>query len=294
MRRLGCSVPAARGHTRRACERQASTTAPSTSGGAGGSSSSSSTGRGATYSASAAEAEAPSTTAARRARAVAIQRRELVYRWLRRLVVPAFSAYGLFVVRPTEGHFLRYAAERRHLDPAFNVWFPPVAAASPEESAAAALPPASDTSAVAAAFRTERDRAWAAQRFNYTRGSEDEERVARKRLLFARDRVHQPDDTVVETIRSPSERIEDLRALQEHPPMHLLSEQLSNIAVVSHRYRAATAAAAEAAPPPPIEIHVEDRYFFATAAILFRDRDSRVVHTMRFIGACGMLWKEIA
>ncbi|KAG5505169.1 hypothetical protein JIQ42_04357 [Leishmania sp. Namibia] len=290
-------------------------------------------------------------SAARLARAAEIRRREMLLRWLRCLVIPFFSVYGLFLLRPTEGHFLRYVAERRHLDTAFNAWFPPVAVGStaqpgtkvapdtraltatgvpsPKGEAGArgeaSLPP----EAIVTVFRSERDREWAAKRFKYKKGSDDEERVARKRLLFARDRVHLPDDTVVETIRSRSERLEELRALREHPPMHLLSEQLNSIAEESHRYAAAAAAqsahgkdAASPAPlsngaaatpslnrvtslpsrgataaasvPPKVELRFEDRFLYATAAILFRDCDDRVVRTMRFIGVCGMLWKEVA
>ncbi|CAG9571309.1 hypothetical protein LMJF_14_1155 [Leishmania major strain Friedlin] len=300
--------------------------------------------------------DAGAAGAARLARAAEIRRKELLFRWLRRLVVPAFSIYGLFLLRPTEGHFLRYVAERRHLDASFNAWFPPVTVGSPTEPGskvepAKRAPTATNTSSptggaganggassmapgvIPTVFRSERDREWAAQRFNYKKGSDDEERVARKRLLFARDRVHLPDDTVVETIRSPTEQLEELRALREHPPMHLLSEQLNSIAEESHRYAAALAAAAAAQPadpkdvaspaslrsdaaatssldgvalpplpgaaavvssPPQVEIQFEDRSLFATAAILFRDRDDRVVRAMRFIGACGMVWKEVA
>ncbi|KAG5509452.1 hypothetical protein JKF63_06762 [Porcisia hertigi] len=289
-------------------------------------------------------------------RAAEIRRRELLFRWLRRLVVPAFSIYGLFLLRPTEGHFLRYAAERRHLDTAFNAWFPPVALGIPKESASTVAPATttaptaasassptngevvgretlSPPNAIAAAFRSERDREWAAQRFNYKKGSEDEERVARKRLLFARDRVYFSDDTVVETIRSQSDQLEELSALREHPPMHLLSEQLNTIAEESRRYASALAAAGNrkladddgaalptsvrsdaaaisspsaVAPrpragaasavvvPPTVEVQFEDHFLFATAAIIFRDCDHRVVRTMRFIGACGMMWKELA
>ncbi|CBZ24979.1 hypothetical protein LMXM_14_1155 [Leishmania mexicana MHOM/GT/2001/U1103] len=287
------------------------------------------------------------------ARAAEIRRNELLFRWLRCLVVPAFSIYGLFLLRPTEGHFLRYVAERRHLDASFNAWFPPVAVGSPTEPGSKvepsrSTPTATSTSsptggagtkggasslapgAIPTVFRSERDREWAAQRFNYKRGSDDEERVARKRLLFARDRVHLSDDTVIETIRSPSEQLEELRALHEHPPMHLLSEQLNTIAEESHRYAVSLAAAQSADPkdvaspaslkgdgavtlsldgvalppsrgaaavvsvPPQVEIQFEDRSLFATAVIVFRDRDNRVVRAMRFIGACGMIWKEVA
>ncbi|GET87145.1 hypothetical protein LtaPh_1412000 [Leishmania tarentolae] len=301
--------------------------------------------------------DASAASAARLARAAEIRRKELLFRWLRRLVVPAFSIYGLFLLRPTEGHFLRYVAERRHLDADFNAWFPPVAAGCPTEprskvelakcplSATSTPSSAGGTdsnagtsslasSAISTAFRSERDREWAAKRFNYKKGSADEERVARRRLLFARDRVHLVDDTVVETIRSPSEQLEELRALREHPPMHLLSEQLNTIAEESHRYAAAVAAAAAAAAeseeskdvetpasrmrdaaatlslervaspplgaaaavsmPPQVEILFEDRSLFSTASILFRDLDGHVVRTMRFLGVCGMLWKEIA
>ncbi|CAJ1019796.1 hypothetical protein, conserved [Leishmania lindenbergi] len=267
-------------------------------------------------------AEAAAASAARLARAAQIRRRELLFQWMRRLVVPAFSIYGLFLLRPTEGHFLRYVAERRHLDTTFNAWFPPVAVGSPANSgskkalAARAQTPASVSSltgrtdakggassllpeAAATAFRSERDREWASKRFHYKKGSEDEERVASRCLLFARDRVHLPDDTVVETIRSRSEQLEEIRALREHPPMHLLSEQLNTIAEESHRYAAALAAAAvqpaaAVSMPPQVEIQFEDRTLFATAAIVFRDRDGRVVRAMRFIGACGMVWKEVA
>ncbi|CBZ32781.1 hypothetical protein LDBPK_141230 [Leishmania donovani] len=304
------------------------------------------------------DTDAGAASAARLARAAEIRRKELLFRWLRRLVVPAFSIYGLFLLRPTEGHFLRYVAERRHLDAPFNAWFPPIIVSSTTEPGskvepAKRAPTATSTSSptggagakggapslapevIPTVFRSERDREWAAQRFNYKKGSDDEERVARKRLLFARDRVHLPDDTVVETIRSPSEQLEELRALREHPPMHLLSEQLNSIAEESHRYAATLATAAAAAAqltdpkdvaspaslssdaaatssldgvasppsqgaaavvssPPQVEIQFEDRSLFATAAILFRDRDDRVVRAMRFIGACGMIWKEVA
>lgn len=259
----------------------------------------------------------PAASAARTARAEAIRRREMLLRWLRRLVVPAFSLYGLFLLRPTEGHFLRYVAERRHLEPDFNAWFPPVtidaaahAATSSSASPQGAAAHGTGGGASAAAFRNERDRDWAAQRFQFKKGSEDEERVARRRLLFARDREYLADDTVVEKIRSPAEQLEELRALREHPPMHLLSEQLNSIAAQSHRYAAEKAnadASTEAAPrsppapatpppppPPQVELEFEDHTLFATAAIRFHDRDGRLVRTMRFVGACGLMWKGIA
>jgi hypothetical protein len=281
------------------------------------------------------------SSAAHLKRAAQIQRNEAFFRWLRRLVVPAFSIAGLIVLRPTEGHFLRYVAERRHLDADFNAWFPPVAAPTPAEkggdspttiitvkaaAAASALssllslakkttraeeevegdasPPTTANKSVAkvdvnTAFRSPQDRDWAAQRFHYKKGSEDEERVARRRLLFARERAYLPDDTVVETIRSTEAQMEELRALREHPPMHLLREQLDALVGESKRYRAAVGSAegnaASTTPPTPpqVLIEFEDHRLFATGAIVFRDKDGNVGRTMSFVGACGMLWKEL-
>ncbi|KPI83097.1 hypothetical protein ABL78_7875 [Leptomonas seymouri] len=257
-----------------------------------------------------------------------IRRNEEALRWLRRLVVPAFFIWGLFVLRPTEGHFLRYVAERRHLDPDFNAWFPPVAAPHTVEGGAAnarapskslfsflwiandgatntgASPLAPSDAAsggadVLTAFRSPQDRDWAAQRFNYTKGSEDEERVARRRLLFARERAYLADDTVVETIRSPEAQMEELRTLREHPPMHLLREQLDALMADSKQYMVAAAATregdnAEVPTPPQILIKFEGHRLYATGAIVFCDTHGHVGRTMRFAGACGMLWKQIS
>lgn len=273
-----------------------------------------------------------------RKRGEQIRRNEELYRWLRRLVVPAFSLMGLFVLRPTEGHFLRYVAERRHLDTDFNAWFPPVTTPSTRadnEQASAhddvkkqnksmeppSPPSTSSTSKddtrrtaqmdVLTAFRTPQDRDWAAQKFHYEKGSEDEERVARRRLLFARERAYLPDDTVVETIRSAEEQMAELRALREHPPMHLISEQLDNMMEESKRYKAETSTMTDEAnvaasatttaagerttssSPPQVLIEFEDHRLFATGKIVFRDVEGHVGRTMRFVGACGMLWKQL-
>lgn len=244
------------------------------------------------------------TTTTHAERAEAIRRNEGILRWLRRLVVPAFFLWGLFVLRPTEGHFLRYVAERRHLDADFNAWFPPVttAGAGGVTDAASEDSTTSNTRSsnsgrlgnddVLAAFRTPQDRDWAAQKFHYKKGSEDEERVARRRLLFARERAYLPDDTVVETIRSQEAQMAELRAQREHPPMHLLSEQLDAVAEESRRYSVSATATQEAVPQ--VFLQFQDRRFFATASIEFRDRSGNVGRTMRFVGACGMLWRQLS
>ncbi|KPA77320.1 putative mitochondrial Hypothetical protein [Leptomonas pyrrhocoris] len=253
--------------------------------------------------ASASSSSNSSASSAHSKRAAQIRRNEGILRWLRRLVVPAFCLWGLFVLRPTEGHFLRYLAERRHLDADFNAWFPPVTMAAAANSAAP-TDPASVRTDVSATFRTPQDRDWAAQKFRYKKGSDDEERVARRRLLFARERSYLADDTVVETIRSPAAQLEELQELRDHPPMHLLREQLDALVVESKDYTGKVGAAAAAAAgeeaakarpptPPQVLILFDDHRLFSTGAIVFRDKDSHVGRTMRFVGACGMLWRQI-
>lgn len=249
----------------------------------------------------------------RATRAEHIRKTERRMRWLRALVVPAFTIYGLVILRPTEGHFLRYLAERRHLDPSFNAWFPPLTRSDGDgdgdragqgkrkdkESQTARRGPAAGTGSGVESKPVDRD--WLRRRLR-VESKEDEERIARHRLLFSRTHNYSAaagssDGHAPVVVKSREQRQRELEEQREHPPMHLLSDQLNAIAALSHRYHeesAASLSAAQPPPPPPIEVRFTDRALFATASVVLHGPAGEPVNTMRFIGACGMMWWQLA
>lgn len=245
-------------------------------------------------------------------RAEEIRQREVRMRWARMLVIPAFTLYGLFILRPTDGHLLRYIAERRHHEPYFNDLFPPLALPEGSSSSGGGGRPAPNSAA---------ERAWMKSRLRAD-SAEDEARLARRKLLFSREQNYAatPDEAgqVPTFVKSAQERQRELEDQRWHPPMHLLSDQLNAIVARSREYHAAvvseglantgsggggdksTGVASKnvvkspALVAPPIELVFHDRTFFATAAINFNDTKGQPVKTLRFIGACGMMWKQVS
>lgn len=253
--------------------------------------------------------EGPSTvaaeeTTARQIRAEQIRKQEQRLRWLRAMVIPAFTLYGLFILRPTNGHFLRYLAERRHLEPSFNALFPPLRKLEEDGDGGGNATSPRRTEPAIDRTTSARETAWLRRRFR-TESKEDEERVARRKLLFAREHnysaVADEDGHVPVVVKSAEQRQRELDEQREHPPMHMLGEQLDAIAALSHAYheqqqqRQQSPDAGRPPPtPPPIEIAFTDHTFFANASVTLRGPGGETVKTMRFLGVCGMMWKQIA
>ncbi|RNF22367.1 uncharacterized protein Tco025E_03257 [Trypanosoma conorhini] len=221
------------------------------------------------------------------ARAQRIRRQELFFRQLRRLIIPGFLAYGMFVARPQEGHFLRYLAERRHHDVEFNRLFPPLPAEAPGKREG-------DVACRGAAGG--RWAGWLRRRTSDCGGgggaTDDEARLARRRLLFSRERAYSsPDGGEVFRPIDAVQRAEELALRREHPPMHLLSAQLQELMKASKAYAATGAAQGSDVMPVRLEFH--DWIFFATAGVVFADGTGASVRRLRFLGLCGMMWWEL-
>ncbi|KAF8290211.1 hypothetical protein TcG_04523 [Trypanosoma cruzi] len=223
-------------------------------------------------------------------RAQRIRRQEFFFRQLRRLIIPGFLAYGLFIARPQEGHFLRYLAERRHHDAAFNRLFPPLPAGQSDERT---------TREGSTPRRGDSGWGWVGSLRRQARGggggeeSDDEARLARRRLLFARERAYSSSDGG-EVFRSvdAAQRAAELASRQEHPPMHLLSQQLQELMRASKSYEAKGSAEA-ATVVLPVRFEFKDRVFFSTASVVFTDSTGASERRLRFFGVCGMMWWEV-
>ncbi|CAD2219364.1 hypothetical protein, conserved [Angomonas deanei] len=191
-------------------------------------------------------------------RAAQIRRQETVFRWLRRLVIPAFTVYGLVILRPTEGHFLRYLAERRHLEPTFNSLFPP-------------LPQEKTTPAIVAKKNVQDDR------------------LERRRRLFVRETKFVASE---EDEESPSRSALADSSTEDHPPMHLLRQQLDKIMEDSKAYKQSSSSGTTV-DPPTVLIQFRDNWLFATSQLTLHNSRGEAVYHLRFVGFCGMLWKQI-
>ncbi|ESL05484.1 hypothetical protein TRSC58_06865 [Trypanosoma rangeli SC58] len=233
-------------------------------------------------------------------RAERIRRQELFLRQLRRLIIPGFLAYGMFVARPQEGHFLRYLAERRHHQVEFNLLFPPLPVMGVSEGRAAAgggggalrARESDATSQDPVGWR------WVGWLRRHTPGggsgndtADDEARLARRRLLFARERAYSADGGEVFRPIDAVQRAEELALRREHPPMHLLSEQLQQLMKASKAY--AVTGAVEGSDVMPVRLEFRDWIFFATAGVVLTDKTGKSVRRLRFVGLCGMMWWEL-
>ncbi|KEG12736.1 hypothetical protein DQ04_01461070 [Trypanosoma grayi] len=220
-------------------------------------------------------------------RALRIRRRELVYRQLRRLIIPGFVTYGLFVLRPHEGHFLRYLAERRHHETTFNQLFPPLVSRARDQKGTT-----EEIKARSGLFWSSRPGC----RSRNEDGAEtesDEARLARRRLLFARERTYADGDGNGEALRpiDAMQRATELEAQREHPPMHLLGDDLQALMSASKAYAAAGPDAG--GPVPPVRLEFRDWLFFATGNVVLSDSTGEAVRRLRFLGVCGMMWWEL-
>ncbi|ORC86260.1 uncharacterized protein TM35_000291420 [Trypanosoma theileri] len=240
-------------------------------------------------------------------RALRIRRQELFYRQLRRLIIPGFLAYGLFVLRPHEGHFVRYLAERRHHEAAFNRLFPPtptpttVEGNSKEEKGKQKR---EEGGYLSSWWRGNKSNNHNNSNSNKNEEETDEARLARKRLLFARERLYSAEEGT-EMFRpiDAAQRATDLASQQEHPPMHVLSEELLQLMQESKAYEAnkgintddnnTALSTVSTSSCMPVRLEFHDWYLFATGAVVFSDRSGTTVKRLRFIGFCGMIWKEL-
>ncbi|EKF27544.1 hypothetical protein MOQ_008729 [Trypanosoma cruzi marinkellei] len=116
--------------------------------------------------------------------------------------------------------------------------------------------------------------------------------MARRRLLFARERAYSSSGggEVFRPIDA-AQRAAELESRREHPPMHLLSQQLQELMGASKSYEAKSSAEA-ASVVLPVRLEFKDRVFFSTASVVFTDSTGASERRLRFFGVCGMIWWE--
>ncbi|KAG8346946.1 hypothetical protein ERJ75_001006500 [Trypanosoma vivax] len=222
-----------------------------------------------------------------------IRWREFGCRQLRRLIVPGFVSYGLFVVRPHEGHFVRYLAERRYCEPEFHRMFPPTAhPTNPAEGTCY-----KDT-------ESSKGQWWYFPFFIGSvagkcpvkaAGDEDAERIARRRLLFEPRRgTHVESDVINAFPPLDTEHLEQqsMRSECGRPHMREICSQLWELQEASKSYKDAFAAGMNT-PTPSVRLEFHDWFLFATASVVFTESLNGVVKRLRFIGICGMIWYEV-
>nr|CCC91492.1 conserved hypothetical protein [Trypanosoma congolense IL3000] len=215
-------------------------------------------------------------------RARRIQRQQTLYRNLRRLVVPTFVGYGLYITRPREGHFIRYVAERSRSESLINEFL-------------LTKPVGTDEAArVDDVARKERGLRWWSLLLrnrdvtgeNNKSDSEDTARIANMKKLFA------PSVAVSSGIFEES-AVDRLSGPQQ---MHELSKKLWEVRNGTKAYDTAVASGlldGKTHRNLPLRLEFDDWVFFATGSLVFNDSTSSVKQRRSFIGVCGMVWCEV-
>ncbi|CBH12497.1 hypothetical protein, conserved [Trypanosoma brucei gambiense DAL972] len=218
-------------------------------------------------------------------RAQRIRRQEMFFRHLRRLVVPAFAGYGLYVTRPHEGHFIRYLVDRSRHEAFFNE-IHSVVAADDGDKPVVANAAAGDGSVASVWARWLPLNSGASGRNGASDANEEDAiRIANRRKLFS------------STGASASRGAEGTSPCgwKSLPQRHELSEKLWELRNNTKRHDASVTSDTSGSGEKllPVRLEFDDWLFFATGALIFTDPLGAVVRRHRFFGICGSLWWEL-
>lgn len=252
-----------------------------------------------------------------------LRRRAMLSSFVRHMFVPGLTLYGLFLLRPREGQFIRYLAEKRHFDAQFNELFPPLnpTASAPAVTAIAAAPssrsPTNNKDLPTSNNNTSSPPSSSSWRRFFSSSSRREEeeqetkmeeaRRERRRQIF-RDPQQQGTDATNGTSRA---------APQQHPAgeMYQFVQQMEEMSAARRKALLTAGVMDNLAESEkkdwPVSIQFDEYIFFSKGTLIFQDQPSGKVnaesapssssslsqkgttHCLTFCGAMGSVWWEM-